>query len=347
MVASSSRTHLVAFLGLLVGSLVVIFWMIGPYLLALFLGGILAMLTFPIYKWLLLKRWGPRMSALGVTVFILLLVIIPVTWFSIMAVQQGILLAQSLPDLTAFSPQTLTRVISRWSVVKTMVGDAGHVGIQLKSGIFTLGEYLTGGILTLAKGIPAFILQIALAMIACFFFLTDGKRLVTWLLGMSPLHPAVQEKLVDTFRTTAFSTILSSLFASSCQAALAAFGFLILGVPGAFLAGGATFILSWLPVMGSVPVWLVGIVYLYCQGSIIKLCMMVALAVATGIIENVIRALMLRGKAAMHPLVGLVAVFGGINMFGILGVFIGPILAALFISLLKLWPELRERFRLE
>jgi predicted PurR-regulated permease PerM len=49
----------------------------------------------------------------------------------------------------------------------------------------------------------------------------------------------------------------------------------------------------------------------------------------------------------MHPLVGLVAVFGGINMFGILGVFIGPILAAMLISLLKLWPQLRERLSSE
>jgi predicted PurR-regulated permease PerM len=70
---------------------------------------------------------------------------------------------------------------------------------------------------------------------------------------------------------------------------------------------------------------------------------LLAVGVVAGASDNVVRAYMLRGQAAMHPLVGLVAVFGGISMFGILGVFIGPILAAMFIALLKLWPELLGR----
>jgi predicted PurR-regulated permease PerM len=343
MVGPVNRSHLPAFLGLLLGSLVIIFWMIGPYLMALFLGGTLAMLTFPLYRWLRLKRWGPSPAALATTLFLLVLVIAPVAGFSVLAVRQGISAAANMPDLGGFSPQSLTRDLSRSDIVRALVGDRAQVNAQIKSGFYSLGQYFTRGVLNLAKGIPEFVLQIALAVIACFFFLKDGKRFVTWLLSLSPFHPAVQEKLIDTFRNTALSTLAASLVSSAIQATITALTFLAFGVPGAFLAGGASFILSWMPVVGSAPVWLAGAVYLFLQGAFLQMTVLLAVGVVAGASDNVVRAYMLRGQAAMHPLVGLVAVFGGISMFGILGVFIGPILAAMFIALLKLWPELLGR----
>ncbi len=344
---STERTHLLTFLGLLLGSLVVIFWMIGPYLMALFLGGTLAMLIHPMYVWLRLKRWPPTLAALGVTLSILLLVIVPVTGFAIMAVRQGMVVLQAVPDWNGLTPQAIVESLSQWELVRQIIGDPVQVSGHIKDGLYSLGQYLTQVVLALAKGIPAFMLQTALAVVACFFFLMDGKRFIQWVLGLSTLNPLVQEKLVETFRSTAISTILASLLSCSVQALGAALGFAILGVPGAFLAGGATFLFSWLPVVGSAPVWLAGGAYLYVQGASVKMVLLLLLGAGFSMTDNVVRALMLRGQAAMHPLVGLVAVFGGINMFGILGVFIGPILAAMLISLLKLWPELRARFGLE
>ena len=66
----------------------------------------------------------------------------------------------------------------------------------------------------------------------------------------------------------------------------------------------------------------------------------------TGLVDNVVRALILRGRSKMHPLVSLVAIFGGIEMFGLLGIFLGPILAAVLIALLQLWPVVGQRFGL-
>jgi predicted PurR-regulated permease PerM len=266
-----------------------------------------------------------------------------VAGFSVLAVRQGISAVADMPDLAGFSPQSITRDLSRSDLVRTLVGNRAQVNDHIKSGFYSLGQYLTRGVLNLAKGIPEFMLQITLAVIACFFFLKDGKRFVTWLLSLSPFHPAVQERLMDTFHNTALSTVAASLVSSSIQATITALTFLALGVPAAFLAGGASFILSWLPVVGSAPVWLAGAIYLFLHGSLVPMCILLVVGILAGLSDNVVRALMLRGQAAMHPLVGLVAVFGGINMFGILGVFIGPILAAMFIALLKLWPELLGR----
>jgi predicted PurR-regulated permease PerM len=98
--------------------------------------------------------------------------------------------------------------------------------------------------------------------------------------------------------------------------------------------------------VGSVPVWVVGAIYLYMKGSIGKVVAMVVLGLFTGVIDNFVRPLVLKGRSEMHPLVALVAIFGGINWFGITGVFVGPILASILISLLEIWPTVARRSHL-
>jgi predicted PurR-regulated permease PerM len=73
---------------------------------------------------------------------------------------------------------------------------------------------------------------------------------------------------------------------------------------------------------------------------------MVACGLLAGLVDNFVRAMILKGRSKMHPLVSLVAIFGGIEMFGIMGIFLGPILAAVLIALLQRWPEVGQRFGL-
>jgi predicted PurR-regulated permease PerM len=182
-------------------------------------------------------------------------------------------------------------------------------------------------------------------MIAFFFFLLNGEQFIDWLLGLGVLDRNVQEKLVESFRDTTISAVLASLAAASSQAALIVIGFLVIDVPGAFLAGGLTFIFAWIPMLGTVPASLAGMIYLYvAQGSLLQMGLMAALALAAGVIDNLVRPVVLRGRADMHPLVGLIAVLSGIRMFGIQGVLIGPILAGMLLSLLRIWPAIRGRF---
>ena len=122
--------------------------------------------------------------------------------------------------------------------------------------------------------------------------------------------------------------------------------YLLLGVPAASLAAGATFLFAWIPLVGSAPVWLTGAIYLYAQDALLQALLMVVLGLLTGLIDNVVRTLILQGRSKMHPLVSLIAVFGGIEMFGILGILLGPILAAVCIALVQLWPAVGQRFGL-
>lgn len=345
--AAPKRTHLVTFVGALLACGAVVAWMVGPYLLSLFLGGTLSMLAYPVYQWLRGKRWGPRLAAATVTVLLLLLGIAPLTGFSILAVNQGVAVGREMAELKEFSPKALTAVLSRWQLVRTVIGDPGLVNARLKSVIQTAGQFTSAAVLRLGKGVPEFLLQLALALIAFFFFLLDGERFMDWLLGLGVLDRNVQKQLVESFRDTAISSVLAGLAAASSQAALIVIGFLVLDVPGAFLAGGLTFISAWIPMLGTAPASLGGLLYLYVEGSSIKMALMLLLALSAGVIDNMVRPMVLKGRADMHPLVGFVAIISGIHLFGILGVFIGPIMAAMLLSLLRSWPVIRGRFGLD
>lgn len=339
VLTATNRAHFVAFMGALLACVAVVLWMVGPYLLSLFLGGTMAMLAYPVQRWFRERRCGPRTAAAAVTALAFLLVVAPLTGFSVMAVRQGIALGREMSELKEFSPRALTAALSRWELVRAAVGDPASIKIKLAGAIQAAGQFTSGSVVRLGKGLPEFMLQMFLASIAFFFFLLDGERFMGWLLGLGVLDRGVQEELVESFRDTMISAVLAGLAAAAAQAALIAAGFLVLGVPGAFLAGGVTFIFAWIPMLGTIPASAAGLLYLYSQGTPVETALMVALALSSGVVDNLVRPFVLKGRADMHPLVGFVSIVGGIQLFGMLGVFIGPVLAALLLALIKIWPS--------
>lgn len=337
------RAHLAAFLGALLVCFGVVVWMIGPYLLSLFLGGTSAMVAYPVYRRLRARSWGPRSAASAVTALMLLLVVAPLALFAVRAAKQGVSIGRELAEIKEFSPKAITVAVSRWQVVRSVFGDPEMINASLKSGIQAAGQFAIATALRLGAGVPEFLLQLLLALFAFYFLLRDGEGLMSWLFGLGVFDRDVQDRLVESFRDTTISAFLAGLAAAVSQAALIVLGFLALGVPGAFLAGGLTFFFAWIPMLGTVPATLAGLVYLYVQGASAKIALMIALGAAAGVIDNLIRPLVLKGRGDMHPLVGLVAIIGGIQMFGIMGVFIGPIMAAMLLALIRIWPVVAGR----
>jgi predicted PurR-regulated permease PerM len=161
-----------------------------------------------------------------------------------------------------------------------------------------------------------------------------------------PIAADVRVHVVQAFQETAISVIWATIAAAAAQSVVMVLSFLTLGVPAAFLAAGATFILAWIPLVGCSPVWLAGAIYLYTQEAQLHAILLVVCGLSAGLVDNFVRALILQGRSKMHPLVSLVAIFGGLKMFGLMGIFLGPILAAVLIALLQLWPVVGQRFGL-
>lgn len=338
-----SRTSLPFFVVVLTAVLVLNAEMLVPYALALLIGSILAVLCFPAYTRLIRRRVRPTVSSGLVTVGLMLLVLGPLALFTAMAIKQAILVGQDIAQNQSLSFASIVRTIERWGPVRALVGDTATLDAQIRSTLQSGAQSVSGALLGVAQDVPAMLLQGVLALLTCFFMLMDGPRLVRWTMERLPLESDVQEALIATFESTSISVVLATMAAAGAQAALLFGGFLVLGVPGAFLAGGATFFFAWLPVVGVMPVWIGGAAYLYTQDEIGRMVAMIAIGLFSGVLDNLVRPLVLKGRGEMHPLVSLVAILGGMEWFGIAGVLVGPVLMSILISLLELWPTVAGR----
>jgi len=342
-----SRLSLYAFLALLGMFLVINFRMIAPYLLALFTGTVLALLSYRLFAWLQTRGVGRKTSAALTTIALLVLLIGPLTSFITLATQQGIAVAQKWAQDPKLSMGSILERVSHIPVVQSVIGNPANVERQVKSALGRTAQVATTKTLELAAAIPSLLLQLALALLTCFFLLLDGKRFLAWASEKLPLDRDIRILMIDSFRSTVVSTIWATLAAAVAQSIIILLAFAILQVPAAFLAGGATFILAWIPLVGSFPVWVTGAIYLYVKGAIGKMAVMILFGLVASVTDNFVRPLVLKGRGSMHPLVSLIAIFGGIHMFGILGVFVGPTLVAILTALLNIWPTEGRRLGLE
>ena len=331
----SSNLTLLTLLALFLGIFIAMVW---PYLFALFMGLLLAILSRPLYDMLARRGLGPKAAAALSISIILLAIIAPLTAFAVTAVKQAIALAAYLADERGaeFIRQAVEAVTAlkpvQWVIEKP--GDLQTKGLEFAQ---SAGAALSTIILVQAAALPEMALKIILSLLAWFFLLFEGEGFMKWLTGKVPMDAALKSRLAASFRATAASTVWATSAAAAAQALVVMAGFWLLGVPGIFLAGGATFIFSWIPILGSKPVCVAGAIYLYFSGSMLKLALLAVVAVVAGLMDNVVRPIVMKGHADMHPLLALVSIFAGINMFGLLGVIFGPIIAAMLLALLNSW----------
>lgn len=338
MTAMEKKTISLPLLTLLAVFLSLFLAMVWPYLTSLLIGLLLAILSRPLYDMLVKRGLGPRTAAVLSLTVILLAIIAPLTAFAVAAIKQAIALAAyltgergaefvrtSVSAITAFKP-------ARWIIEHP--DDLQAKGLEFAQ---SAGGALSRIILVQAAALPDLALKLVIALLTWFFLLFEGEVFSKWLMGRVPMDPGLRRRLAASFRATAASTVWATSAAAAAQALVVMCGFWLLGVPAIVLAGGATFIFAWIPILGSLPLCLAGAVYLYFKGSLLKLAFMGLVALAAGLTDNVVRPIVLKGHGDMHPLLALVSIFSGISMFGILGVIFGPIVAAMLLALLNSW----------
>lgn len=336
MTATDKKTSNVTQLTLLAAFLSLFLAMVWPYLISMVVGLLLAILSRPLYGMLAKRGAGPRAAAGLAIAVILVAIIVPLAAFAVAAVKQAIALAAYLADergaefirasvaaLTALKPV-------QWLIASP--ADLQAKGLEFAQ---SAGAALSRVILVQAAALPDLALQFVISLLAWFSLLSEGEAFLKWVIARIPHDAGLRARLIASFKATAASTVWATAAAAAAQALAVMAGFLLLGVPGIFLAGGATFIFAWIPILGSLPVCLAGAVYLYFHGALAKVALMGLVAVVAGLMDNVVRPIVLKGHGDMHPLLALISIFAGIRMFGILGVIFGPIVAAMLLALLN------------
>jgi predicted PurR-regulated permease PerM len=165
---------------------------------------------------------------------------------------------------------------------------------------------------------------------------------------MVPLRPRYTRELLVEFQRVGRSTLLGTVLTGLAQGVLAAIGYMITGVPEAAFFGAATAVASLLPGVGTLLVWVPAGVFLFLTGhpamGVLELCW--GSIAVVGASDYVIRPRLVGGHGTMPSLLTFVALFGGVEVFGLSGLIIGPLIVSLSYAVLKIFAQDAEARRL-
>ena len=334
----SPRTALVA---LLLAAAVVVALTLRPFAGALFMGAVLAATFHPWHERLSAHLGGRRTTgAVLLSALLVLAIVIPVVTLGVIAMRESMdALDWIRQTLGAEGPEGL---IAR--LPGPLKAPAQALWLQLpprerQAQFMMLLETRAAQTLPgLAGSVWQMLLQSALTIIAAFFLLVDGGRLVTWLDRVSPLRERHTRELYVEFRKVSTTVLLGSVVTAGAQSLVAMGGYLLAHVPNPFFLTLATFFVGLIPMVGAGTFSFLVAIYVYLSGHPYAALFLAAYSVGiVGIVDNVLKPVLIKGGIEMHGGVVFFALLGGFAAFGLVGLVLGPMSVALLIALLRIY----------
>jgi predicted PurR-regulated permease PerM len=324
------------FIALLLGSMAVIAAMLvhlGP---ALLVATVLAVLLWPLQTRLQKKLKDRRsLVALMLTGAVVVLVVTPVVAMSAFVVREvtgGIRYVT-----TTVESEGMSGLVDK---LPTPLRSAGHTLIQAipkeQVGAQSAPAAAAVGSAVLKTGSAIF--QLAMAVVALFFFLSRGEQCLDWLDHASPLRRGQTRELLYEVKQVSYSVIVSSFLTAGLQAVAAFIGYLIARVPNIAFFTAVTFVCALIPAVGATIVCVIAAALLLAQGHTAGAIFLAIWGVViVGIVDNVVRPYLIKGRATLNGAVVFFSLIGGIGAFGATGLLIGPLSVALFLALLRMY----------
>lgn len=317
----------VAFLGVVQNFLQPVFW-----------AAVLATIFYPMHRWWLEKTGGREALASVCTLLVIVVIVIFPLFLVGLAVAQE---ASTLYERIASGEIDLRAAVQWVEDMLPVAGDfLGRFGMDLENlqqrlSSAAVGISRSAATQVWAVGQNAFRVTVLffLMLYLLFFFLRDGERILTALIGVLPLGDDRERQLLRKFAQVAQATIKGTLVVGIVQGTLGGTIFWLLGIGGAVLWGVVMTVLSFLPAVGAAVVWAPAAIVLIVSGSTLKgIALLVFGTLIIGLADNVLRPILVGRETKMPDYLVLLATLGGLTLFGVSGFVIGPIIAALFLT---------------
>ncbi len=235
--------------------------------------------------------------------------------------------------------------------IRALIGDSVNAQLkllanpsesELKSFLAGAQEYLQPRVLPFTQMAGKFLFQIfidfGILIITLYFFFADGPGMIRTLMRLSPLNDEYEERLLLQFDRTSRAVVLATVLSALAQGVLATGAFWIIGMPSLVLLFLATTFMAFIPFLGPAAVWVPVAIYLSAfegrWGAAIGLAIFGVTVVAT--VDNVVRMYVLKGNSQLHPLLALLSVLGGLQVFGPVGILVGPMVVVFLQTLLEI-----------
>ncbi len=344
------RTAMIFLAWLTVGITLLFLLMIRSFLLAVLLAAVFAGTAHPLYAALVRRMKGRRaLASMGTIAIILLVIGLPVLTVLGLVVSQAVEVSQSAgpwieKQITAVGDLDrrieASAVLQRLPGIKSLVPTSEEVVAKAGEVASAVGTFLVGSLGAVTRGTLGFFLQFFVMLYAMFFFLFDGRAILDRILHYVPLAPADNERLLERFVSVTRATLKGSLLIGIIQGVLAGLAFWVVGIRGPAFWGTVTAVASIVPVIGGALVWAPVVLYLLVTGhALASLGLLVWSGLVVTAIDNFLRPRFVGRDIRMSDLLVLLSTLGGLILFGPVGFIVGPIVAALFVTVWALYGE--------
>ncbi|GAB3029602.1 AI-2E family transporter [Natronobiforma cellulositropha] len=273
---------------------------------------------------------GPRLSATLLTGFALVAAVVPLLVFSVVILQTALSYLESFDEVEAVE------------TARDFLREAGvdeEALVELETMLLTeLEGVLTGGVEVIFQemiGLVNTSIQMGLGLLVLvfllYYLLVDGKTLVAWIGSVAPLEEEVREELFEEIDVVTWAVMKSHVLVAVVEGLLGGLGLYLLGVPNVTFWTVVMIVVSFLPAIGVWLVWGPAVAYLAVTGDPVQAVALLLYGIAVlSVVDNYLRAIFVDRGSGLHPAVVLVGVIGGIYLLGIMGLFLGPVLLAVF-----------------
>ena len=334
-----------SFLALVVLVTIAFALLIGVFLEPVFWAIVLAILFGPMHERIVgavggRQSLGSVLSLLAVT----LLVIVPLVGIGAAVTAEATTLYRRIAsgEIDVAAP---IHAAEQWlprasGLLESFQVDLNRVREGLSNAAVTASQYVASQALVVGQSALNLLVLFALTLYLLFFFLRDGDRIIEALIRAMPLGDPRERRLFSRFAQVARATVKGTLVVGVVQGALGGLAFWILGLSAPVLWGVVMTVLSLLPAVGSALVWVPAAIYLFATGSVVKgIVLLVLGSLLIGTVDNVLRPLLVGRDTQMPDYLILLSTLGGLVLFGLSGFVIGPVIAALFITVWEMFVE--------
>lgn len=312
---------------------ILVFFIIKPIILSIFGGLILAYILYPVHKKIYSITNIRNLSAALVTILIILIIIVPVWFltpiivqqiFSLFSMFQALELSKLFQFLFPNAPQQFVTQVSL--TADTFVAKA-------TSGILN-------SFLNILLDFPILLLHAFLVGFVFFFALRDGDKLTEFVSSISPLNKVHEKVLVDQFKTLTASIIYGHVITGLVQGLVAGIGFYLFGVSNALILTFLAILLSIIPLIGPAIIWIPLSIYLFTTANpAVAIGFLAYNVFIVSTVDNIIKPYIVAKRSSESIVVVFIGMIGGLLVFGILGLVLGPLVLTYFITLLRAYKD--------
>jgi predicted PurR-regulated permease PerM len=311
-----------------------------PFFSEVFLAIVLSIVFYPAYSWLVSKTGRPTLSAWLCTIATGLLFLLPLTMLGVVISRE---MKHAMDTISAAIGPTgnvewFDRAIA---FLGNQLGwDAQQTKDFLQSRLAGVSSSILSNALRSIQGLGSWIFSSIVTLVTMFFLFRGGGEVLEESKAWVPLPAHVMDSLFAETRVLMFANVYGVIAVALAQGILTGIGFWFTGLPSSAFWGAVAAILSILPLVGAGIVWLPGVLYLASTGNMTQAgILLVWSLLIVSMADNVIRPIVLSESAQMNTAVMFFALLGGIEAFGLVGLFAGPIVFSLAIAVIKLLRE--------